>query len=236
MRKKLSAWKDTVSDHVASLTNRVTNYFDGKTALTAVFAGSVVSANILASKIAAFDIPFYGQAAVPAGFLGLGLAFLCSDILSEVYGPEAAHKAVNGTVAAVLASLGLAYASIAMPSAPFYPLGSEFASVLSSSASISIASVSTILVSQNLDVSLFHRAKEAGLPKWVRNIGSTVTSQAVDTTMFILLGFWALPHLLGSSVTPLVALPSLILSQYLVKVGVAAADTPLFYALTRGSE
>lgn len=243
MRKKLSALGDAVSSRVSSLTNRVQNipdtiksWFDGKTALTSLFAGSVVIANVLASKVAAFDVPGYGLAAAPAGFLALGAAFLCSDALSELYGPDAAHKAVNGTVVAVLASLGLIHASVLMPSAPFYELGAEYETILSAGTSISMASVATMLVSQNLDVSVFHTLRERGLSKWARNIGSTVTSQFVDTVLFIGLAFAVLPRIVDGTVTPVAALPSLVASQYLLKVGVAVLDTPLFYALTHGSE
>jgi len=236
MRKKLSTLADTVSSKAASLKDKAVNWFDGKTALTSLFAGSIVTGNILASKIAAFDVPLYGEAFAPAGFVALGAAFLFSDTLSELYGPKEAHKAVNGAVLAVLASLGLVHASVAMPSAPFYELGEQYRSVLMSGTSISLASVVTMLVSQNLDVSVFHKMKDAGLPKWARNIGSTITSQLVDTALFITLAFTILPQFFSGSVTPLYALPSLILSQYVLKVGVAALDTPLFYALTRGSE
>jgi len=228
MRKKISASLDKLSSGVSS-------YFDGKTALTATFAGSVVAANLIASKIAAFNVPLFGTAAAPAGFVALGAAFLCSDALSELYGPKAAHKAVNGTIVAVSAALGLSQLAVMMPSAAFYPLSQEYASVIGASTSISVASLASMAVSQNLDVSIFHKLKSAGASKWVRNIGSTVTSQFVDTALFISLAFFILPHLFDGTVTPLAAIPSLIVSQYVLKVIVAAADTPLFYALTANS-
>lgn len=240
MRKNPSAWADSVSDRVSSLKNstvdKLSSWFDGKSALTALFAGSVVSANVLAAKIAMFNVPILGSAAAPAGFLGLGAAFLFSDTLSELYGPEAAHRAVNGTIAAVIASLGLIHASVAMPAAPFYEFAQEYETILLSGTSISLASVATMAVSQNLDVTIFHKLKEAGLPKWARNIGSTVTSQLVDTTLFIVLAFAVLPRFMDGTLTPLAALPSLIVSQYVLKVGVAALDTPLFYALTASGD
>lgn len=236
MGKKTSALFDTVSNGVSSLKNRVHNYFDGKTALTTLFAGSVVSANVLASKIAAFDIPFYGTAVVPAGFVALGASFLFTDALNEMYGAEAAHKAVNGTALAVVASLGLINLSVAMPSAPFYELTNEYATILSSATSISLASIVSMVVSQNIDVAVFDKFKSLDLPKWGRNIGSTTVSQFIDTALFITLAFTVLPRFVEGTVTPLVAIPSLILSQYIVKLGVALLDTPLFYALTIGSD
>jgi len=236
MRKKLSGLFDTVSNGLSSLKSTVSEYVDTKTALVTTFGSSVVLANVLASKIAAFDIPLYGMANAPAGFLALGVAYLCSDALTELYGAKTAHKAVNGTIVSVLAGLGLIHASMAMPSAPFYELGQQYNTILSSGTSISLASVLTMAVSQNLDVTIFNKIKQTGLPKWTRNVGSTVTSQFVDTALFIGLGFAVLPHIFGGTLTPLVAIPSLIVSQYIVKVLVALLDTPLFYLLTIGSE
>lgn len=236
MRKKLSApirnGVSSLKSNVRETTNTVRGWFDGKATLTALFAGSIVSANVLASKIAAFDIPGYGVAVAPAGFIALGAAFLFSDTLSELYGPETAHKAVNGTIAAVIASLGLIHVSIAMPSAPFYELGAEYKTILSAGTSISLASVATMAVSQNLDVTIFHKLRERGLPKWVRNIGSTATSQLVDTALFIVLAFAVFPQIFDGTVTPLAALLPLIASQYVLKLIVAVGETPLFYAMT----
>lgn len=218
--------------YIRSSVETVTSWVDGQTTLTAVFAGAIVIANVLAAKIAAFDVPGYGSAFAPAGFLALGVAFLMSDVLSERYGPRAAHRAVNGTIIAVAVALGLVYASVLMPSAPFSTLGDAYGDVLLSGTAIALASILTMAVSQNLDVAIFHRLKSAGLPKWMRNIGSTAISQFVDTALFIVLGFAVLPRVVEGSVTPLYALPSLIVSQYVLKVIVAALDTPLFYLLT----
>lgn len=213
-----------------------TDWIDGKTLLTGLFVGAIVIGNVLASKIAAFDVPGIGLAAAPAGFVALGAAFLFSDTLSEVYGPKEAHKAVNSAVVAVIVALGLIHISVQMPAAPFYELSAEYEQIISSSTSISLASVLTMLVSQNLDVSVFHKLKKTGLPKWVRNIGSTVTSQFVDTALFIMLGFYVFPQFVAGTLTPLSAIGSLIVSQYILKIFVAVIDTPLFYLLTAGSE
>jgi len=213
-----------------------TDWIDGKTLLTGLFVGAIVIGNVLASKIAAFEIPVVGMAAAPAGFVALGAAFLFSDTLSELYGPKAAHKAVNSAVAAVGLSLLLIHISIAMPSAPFYELTTEYEQIIASSTGISLASVTTMLVSQNLDVTVFHILKKTGLPKWVRNSGSTVVSQFVDTTLFIVLGFYVFPQFVAGTFTPLNLIGSLIVSQYVLKVGVALLDTPLFYLLTHRTE
>ena len=57
---------------------------------------------------------------------------------------------------------------------------------------------------------------------WLRNNGSTLTSQLIDTSIFILLAFYGtVPDILH-----------MILSQYLIKFIYAALDTIPFYLLT----
>lgn len=198
-----------------------------KILLTAVMASSIVAANIVATKLVGL-----GEFTVPAGFLGLALAFLCTDLLSENYGKEAAQKAVGVSAVCIGVGYSLVYAAIAMPSASMYD-ATAFNRVMGSSAYITAASFITILASQFIDVHIFHGIKERASQKWLRNIGSTVTSQLFDTAAFIVLGFFAFPTLFGGSVTPLAVVADLIIAQYVVKIGVAVLDTPFFYFFSR---
>jgi len=197
--------------------------------LTGVVASSIVLANVLATKLAQF-----GEFTVPAGFLGLAVAFLATDLLSEKYGKQAATNAVKTAAVAIAVGYGLVYTALAMPTAPFYD-ATAYNQVLGSSAYIVLASFITIVISQYIDVAVFHAIKQRVSYKWARNIGSTATSQLIDTTLFIGLGFFALPTLFGGEVTPLAVVGSLIVGQYLVKLAVVALDTPFFYLLSRDS-
>lgn len=205
-----------------------------QTWLGIVFATSLVVANVTAAKLAFFDVPLVGGVAVPAGFVAIGVAFLCSDLLSELYGPAVAHRVVNGTIIALIVAWGLIYAAIALPVAPFYGAHDAYVTTLGSGATIVLASICTTLVSQHVDVAVFHRIRErTGTGhKWVRNLGSTATSQVVDTTLFIVLAFAVFPTVFGGTTTPLVVLPGMIVGQYVVKLAVAAVDTPIFYVLS----
>jgi uncharacterized integral membrane protein (TIGR00697 family) len=203
-----------------------------KTVLATTVAVSLAVANITAAKIAQFQIPFFGEAAVPAGFIGIGVAFLATDLLSELYSKEDARDAVNAAIVTLGLGWALVYASIAMPTAPFYPLGSEFAAVLGSGATIVLASIVTLLVSQNVDVSVFHAIDGITDRKWARNIGSTAISQFIDTTLFIALGFVLLPVVFGGQQYTIAVAIQLIIAQYLVKLFVVAADTPFFYGIS----
>lgn len=205
-----------------------------KATLMVTFGASLVTANVTASKLAFFELPIIGGAAVPAGFLAIGVAFLCTDLMGELYGRDVARATVNGTVIALGVAYALVYASISMPAAPFYESAAQFETVLGASSTIIVASIITTLVSQNVDVSVFHYLRDRfnGRHKWARNLGSTLSSQLVDTTLFIVLGFVVLPVFLGGTTTPLAAVPSLIVAQYALKVVVAFIDTPLFYSLS----
>ncbi len=209
-------------------------YTDLRTVLAVFFATSLVVANITAAKIAFFQIPLVGGVAVPAGFVAIGVSFLLTDLLGELYGREYAQNVVNATVLALVLAWGLIYVSIAMPAAPFYKAHDAFVTTMGGGSVIITAGIITTLISQNIDVHVFHRINEltSGQYKWARNLGSTGVSQFVDTAVFILLGFVLLPPLAGGSAVPLSAAVSMVIGQYVVKMVVAALDTPLFYVIS----
>jgi uncharacterized integral membrane protein (TIGR00697 family) len=203
--------------------------------LTALFAGSIVLANVLAAKLTWLTLPVIGGVAIPAGFVAFGVAYLASDLLVEFHGRETAARTVNGTIVLLVSSYALIYLAVWMPSAPFYGGQQAFAATLTSSGSIIAGSVVALAVAQHLDVRLFARLKQRtkGQHRWLRNCGSTMTSQFVDTVLFISLAFAVFPALgFGGSVTPIGQLVSIIIGQYIVKLGVAALDTPVFYVVT----
>ena len=81
------------------------------------------------------------------------------------------------------------------------------------------------LISQNFDVFAFHfwREKTDGRHLWFRNNASTMMSQGIDTALFITIAF--------AGTVPGNVLATMLIGQYLVKVCLAALDTPVVYAL-----
>jgi uncharacterized integral membrane protein (TIGR00697 family) len=61
----------------------------------------------------------------------------------------------------------------------------------------------------------------------LRNIGSTASSQLLDTVIFITIGFVIVQG------GPLSSAVSLIIGQYILKLLIAVLDTPLVYAVVR---
>lgn len=208
---------------------------DTRAIFTAVFAGSVVLANILAAKLTWVELPGIGGVAVPAGFVAFGLAYLASDLLVEYHGKDYAATVINGTVLTLVLAYALIFLAIWMPTAPFYEGQEAFVTTLGDSASIILASVVALALAQHLDVRLFANLKDrtGGHYRWLRNCGSTAVSQGADTVVFITLGFAIFPALgLGGDPTWGWALVSIVAGQYIVKLVVALIDTLPFYAVT----
>ncbi len=91
-----------------------------------------------------------------------------------------------------------------------------------------LASMIAYLVAQLVDVKLFHFWKRLtkGKHLWLRNNGSTLVSQLVDTTAVVLITFWA--SIFAGEMT-LSVIATLIVSGYSFKLLIALADTVPFY-------
>jgi len=89
------------------------------------------------------------------------------------------------------------------------------------------------LVAQSVDVRLYHFWKRLTGVKylWLRNNGSTLVSQLVDSTA--ILSILYITSNLGDNVSSIGALIILILNSYIFKFFFALIDTPLLYAGVR---
>jgi len=162
---------------------------------------------------------------VPAAIIIYPFSFLLTDIIGEVYGKEEAERTVwYGFLGSVFAMV-IVYAGMFLPPAPFmHKQQSAYELLLGPNRRIVLASLLAYLCSQKHDVWAFHfwRRVTNGRYKWLRNNLSTMTSQLIDTVIFIGLAFWGVvPHL-----------GEMILGQYILKLLIAILDTPFFYAFT----
>lgn len=131
-----------------------------------------------------------------------------------------------GLITQILAILFI-YIAIKLPPAPFYENQAAFETIFSAGFRVTLASLLSFFISQNLDVTVFQRLKKRHGEKklWIRNNASTMTSQLVDTTIFVTIAFYG--------TMPLGALIALILTQYTFKFIVAILDTPFVYLLVK---
>lgn len=189
--------------------------------INAVFVMSLLVANIVGGKV----VNIIGLT-VPAAVVSYAITFLCTDIINELWGKKEANKTVKLGLVIQLFSLALILIAIALPPAKFAEdYNSMFKVVLGQNARMVVASLIAYLVSQANDVFLFNYLKKftKGKHKWIRNNASTLTSQIIDTAIFITIAFYGqVPNLLW-----------MIISQYIIKSILALLDTPFFYYFTR---
>jgi uncharacterized integral membrane protein (TIGR00697 family) len=171
---------------------------------------------------------------VAVGALPYPITFLCTDLISELWGEERASQVVwvglllNGWVVLILWLGGLLPGLAGAPEGTFFEIQRlAFGSVG--------ASMAAYLTAQFVDVRLFHFWKQRtnGKALWLRNNGSTLISQLVDTSAVVLIshyGAHVLPVRAGEPVLP--QLGAFIASGYLFKALAALADTLPFIWLT----
>ncbi|MFB6113565.1 MAG: queuosine precursor transporter [Halodesulfurarchaeum sp.] len=206
-------------------------------ALVGLFMTALVTAQLTATKILAFPVPaslpVVGSSVIlPGASLAIAVMFFTSDCYAELYGRGAAQVLVNVGFAMNFVLLSLVWSTILAPAAPSSVDPSAFATVLGASTNIVIGSLVAYIVSQNFDVIAFHALREFtdGRHLWLRNIGSTATSQAIDTVIFVGVAFFLAPTVLGfGSALPVSIIIPLIIGQYLLKLLIALLDTPVVY-------
>lgn len=190
------------------------------TLLTAFFVTSVVIANVLAGKVVAFG----DYVILPAAVVTYAFTFLLTDIINELYGKKAAQRAVIFGFYAQIFAMVMIYIGMLLPALE-QEMQSAYEMLLGQNFRFVVASMAAYFIAQSWDVWIFNKLREKtnGKHKWLRNNASTMSSQFIDTAIFITIGFW------GS----VPSLWAMIVSQYCVKLVLAALDTPIFYLFTR---
>ena len=209
--------------------------------LIAIFVTGLVTAQLTAAKVLAFSIPFSlpvtgSELVLPGAALAYAITFLASDCYTELYGKRAAQIVVNVAFAMNFLVLALVWSTAVAPVSPESVVGAEeFEEVLLPASYVVAGSLLAYVVSQNWDVWFFHRIRAyTGAEKlWLRNIASTGTSQAIDTVIFVSVAFAIAPVLAGGDALPLSVVAALIVGQYLLKLAIAFADTPVVYLIVR---
>lgn len=193
--------------------------------LSAIFIASLVTCNLIANKFVTVDLGFK-VFIVSAGILPYPLTFLVTDLISELYGQKKANLVVfSGFVASmfVLLFLWLGGQFNAIPSSIVND--DIYNSVFQNAWRIIAASMIAYLFAQFIDVRIFHFWKRLtnGKHLWLRNNGSTIASQLVDTTLVVIIlfvGVWESDQIISA-----------IIDGWLFKMLMAAIDTPIIYGI-----
>lgn len=217
-----------------------------------ILAGFFLCAMTLLNVIGITRFIQLGPMALAIGVLPYPLTFLCTDIVSEIYGKRRANFMVtlglimNLFVIAVLwiGSQLPAVAPAALPPWQQLQLSQDvilpsgqvvsgsvelFQLIFACTSGAVFASMLAYLAAQYCDVQLFHFWKRLtrGKHLWLRNNFSTLVSQGVDSLVVIGVTFGATYLAGGITLEQLLVLMG---SNYLFKMVVALLDTLPFYA------
>ena len=204
----------------------------GKSGLFAWIAMGTILANIQVLKSIDFDLGFITIAAT-LGNIMYGTLFLVTDALGEKYGHRDAKKAVYIGFFSLIAMVIIMQISLVFEPNAFDFAQGALETIFGIVPRIALASLIAYAISQMLDVYLFKwlkdRTGEKGL--WKRNIGSTVVSQLVDSIIFVPIAFLMISGIPGGY--PIEIVWEIFWTTYLIKLVVAALDTPFVYLIKK---
>lgn len=217
--------------------------------LTGIFLTALVFGNIVGTTkfvtIFSFEMPNWLRAitpslvrdgqtytmSVPVGLLAYPFTFLVTDLISELFGRKKAQTVVwigfsMNMYMLFLMSVGHWFPNTYGVSGGLNLYEGVYDFVIANT----ISSMIAYLIAQSVDVRLFHFWKRftKGQHLWVRNNGSTMVSQLVDSTAILSILYFS--GNLGDNVTNLLLLGILIVNSYIFKFLFALFDTPLVYA------
>lgn len=192
----------------------------GKTGLFAWIALGVIVANIQVTK----TITLFNMTAT-LGNIMYGTLFLVTDALSEKYGEKEAKRAVYiGFFALISMFILMQYTLLFVPS-EFDFAQEPLETIFDFMFRLVLGSIIAYIVSQRLDVYLFQRIKTATNSRFlfIRNNGSTLISQFIDTLIFVPIAFLGVTGFTNTMVI------EIFITTYFIKLLVSVLDTPFIY-------
>ena len=200
----------------------------GRSGLYAISAIATVFANIeVLILVKAFGLE------QTLGNVLFASTFLVTDILSECEGKKAANKAVYIGLFATLFFLALSASWLCFVPSANDTIVPSFRAIFTSTPRIVCASLIVYVVSQFFDVWLYHKwwgltQKKSGDKSrflWLRNNGSTLVSQLINSLLFTVLAF--------AGTYDFVTVMSIFGSGYVIFVFTSLLDTPILYLARR---
>ena len=202
--------------------------------LAGLFITNAITAELISSKLIQIPIQIGNwkhNFITIVGVLPWPIVFLLTDTLNEFYGEKAVRRLSWITTVLIGYCFIVVLLALQIPAVPDIGVTDEqFGAVFGQAPWIMIGSIAAFLISQLLDVTIFHwiKSKTGNNHIWLRSTGSTVVSQMIDTIVVLYIGF-VLPGKMDWNTFAEVA-PT----NYLLKMGIAVALTPMIYMVHAG--
>jgi uncharacterized integral membrane protein (TIGR00697 family) len=197
----------------------------------AAFVTILICSNLIGpAKIAQVDLPVFGTVIFGAGVLFFPISYVFGDILTEVYGYARSRRVIWSGFAALAFASFMAWVVVQLPPAAAWKNQAAYEVAFGSTWRISLASMVAYFCGEFVNSFVLAKMKIAtrGRLLWARTLGSTVLGEGVDSFLFYPLAFY------GTGIIPNELLPTVMLTQFIVKVAIEALFTPVTYAIVGG--
>ncbi len=192
------------------------------------FVVVLVCSNLIGpAKIAQLDLPLVGVITFGAGVLFFPISYVFGDILTEVYGYARSRRVIWAGFAGLAFASFMAWVVVSLPPAPFWKHQEAYEVAFGAAWRISLASMIAYFCGEFVNSFVLAKMKIAtrGRWLWTRTIGSTIFGEGVDSLIFYPLAFY------GTGIIPNDKLPTVMVAQFIGKVGVEVVFTPATYAI-----
>ena len=195
------------------------------------FITNAIVAEMIGSKLIYVGDPNwklgpFGPFAMSVGIIPWPVVFLTTDLVNEYFGRRGVRRLTLFTVVLIAYVYMILLLTMRVPATSFSGVDdASYNKVFGQSRWIIVGSITAFLISQLVDVFIFHTLRHRtgrGL-LWLRATGSTIVSQMIDSIVVLYIGL-AIPLKWGFTQYASVAVPN-----YLVKLGIALFATPLIY-------
>lgn len=190
--------------------------------LAGIFITNAVVAELIGGKLI-----HVGDAVMSVGILPWPIVFITTDLINEYFGQKGVRRLSVITACLIAYCFVLLYAALQIPAVngPGLVSDTQFNAVFGQSMWIIVGSIMAFLVSQLIDVTIFHfvKSKTGDKKIWLRSTGSTVISQLFDSFIVLGIAFW----MTGKMDTHTFVRSAF--TGYFVKLAIAIVLTPMIY-------
>ena len=157
--------------------------------LAGIFITNAIVAELIGGKLISI-----GPFVMSMGIVPWPIVFITTDLINEYFGEKGVRKLSIITAFLIGYAFIIIFIAVLIPAAKgISPVSDEqFLAVFGQSMWIIVGSIIAFLVSQFIDVSLFHylKSKTGSKMIWLRSTGSTVVSQFFDSFIVLGIAFW----------------------------------------------